>query len=362
MITYQQDKSLPRNPKGFPQKPPGVFKMPEVQEELVGYTTMLMPVYTSGLQMPTSPGHVKMPPAMELTRGFSGSTTCSTGGNDESAEGSSANEDLPKNKRHHETRYADNIDTLLSDLDSNESETRKHAFQRVSEAFWSLAFNSKGCRVVQKAMDVGTPAYQVQLLENLPGFVYDAMQSPHANYVLQKFIEVIPPERIQFIVEEVQDNVLAIARHRFGCRILQRLLEHCTPWQTEQLINKVLPDAALLCRHQYGNFILQHILQYGSPNQRTAVAECVLADIMRLSKHRLASHIVCCALVNCSEKDVQRLTQAMLHDPSKFYQLSRSEYGSFVVREVNRAVRLPNAGGGEEQTEEDKCTQADVSE
>jgi len=387
---------------------PGVFMMQD-SSGMIGFMPMLMPVYASTLQMPTPPsawsepkhskwkqgrstqrkkldGAVlpqemeevkravqeamkvqhKAPPAMELKRGLSGSTCCSTsegqsetGVNDDSTEGSCkapsevANGDL-EDLTHTptpDTRFADHIDTAILDLDSNESEKRQLAFQWVSEAFWSLAFNKRGCRVVQKAMDVGTPAYQVQLLEHLPGHVYEAIQSPHANYVLQKFIEMVAPERIQFIVQELQENVLYIARHRFGCRILQRLLEHCAPWQTDQLINIVLTDAAALCRHQYGNFILQHILQYGSLSQRSAIAECVLADIMRLSKHRLASHIVSCALVNCSPEDIQRLTQAVLQDAGQLYQLSRREYGSFVVREVNRAARLLQ--GGSDQTGED---------
>jgi len=106
------------------------------------------------------------------------------------------------------------------------------------------------------------------------------------------------------------------------------------------LINKALADATLLCRHQYGNFILQHILQYGSKSQRSAIADVILEDVIRLSKHRLGSHIVSCALINCSPEDVQCLTRAVLQDEVELYNLSRREYGSFVVREVRRATKL----------------------
>jgi len=178
--------------------------------------------------------------------------------------------------------------------------------------------------------------------------VNQAAQSPHANYILQKFIELVPSEQLQFVVAEVQDDILYVARHRFGCRIVQRLLEHCKPWQTEQLISKALADVALLCRHQYGNFILQHILQYGSKSHRSAVADIILVDILRLSNHRLATHIVRCALKNCSPEDVQRLTRAVLQDEGELYNLSRREYGSFVVQDVHRATKLL-----ENMTEED---------
>lgn len=291
-----------------------------------------------------------------LLRGSSNSD-CSTaeglsdgGAHDDSAEGScrtpSENADLDNSRQSSpHGSFAVKVNTALADLDSPQDWKHQATLQWVSGSFWLLAFDKQGCRLVQKALDVGTPAYQLQLLENLQGYVCSAVESPHANYVLQKFIQIVPPENIQFIVTEVQDNALYIACHRFGCRILQRLLEHCKASQTESLINRILADATSLCRHQYGNFILQHILQYGSPSQRSAVADMVLADIIRLSKHRLASHIVSCALVHCSRKDVQRLTHAVLCDEAQLYNLSRREYGSFVVREVHRAARLLESHG-----------------
>lgn len=189
-------------------------------------------------------------------------------------------------------------------------------------------------------MTVGTSAYTLDLLANLKGKVIQAAHSPHANYILQKFIELVPAEQLDFVVSEVEDDVIHVARNRFGCRILQRLLEQCKLWQVEKLIINALANGACLCRHQYGNFILQHILQYGSKSQRKAVADLILVDIIRLSKHRLASHIVTCALIHCSPEDVHRLTRAVLHDETELYNLSRREYGSFVVREAHRAVKL----------------------
>lgn len=283
------------------------------------------------------------------------------GANDDSAEGScrtpSETADLnhsPNSPSH--GCFSQKFNTSLADLDSSSDCKRQVALQWVLESFWLLAFDKQGCRIVQKAVDVGSPAYQLQLLGNLKGYVNQAVESPHGNYVLQKFIQTVPPEQIQFIVTEVHANVLYIACHRFGCRILQRLLEQCKPQQTEHLINKVLADADSLCRHQYGNFILQHILQYGSASQRSTVANMVLADIIRLSKHRLASHIVCCALTHCSKEDVQRLTHAVLHDEAQLHNLSRREFGSFVVREVHRAARLL-PGGAPKEIEVSICAQ-----
>jgi len=239
-----------------------------------------------------------------------------------------------------EARTIETIDPLLVELDSSDEERRQLTLDWVERSFWPLALTRRGSRILQQAISVGTPAYQQDLLGNMRGQVQEAMQSPHANHVLQKFIEILPPERTHFVASELQDKILHVARHRFGCRILQRLVEHHAPQQTEQMIDKVLMDAASLCRHQYGNYVIQHILQHGSPSQRSAIAEVVKEDIIRLSKHRVASHVVSSAMVHCPAEDVQRLTKAVLHDAGQLAELSRREYGSFVVREVNRAARL----------------------
>lgn len=237
------------------------------------------------------------------------------------------------------------VDPLVLELDGPDEMRRQAILGWVLESFWSLALDKRGCRIVQKAIDVGTPIYQAKLLEQLRGRVHQAMVSLHANYVLQKFIETMPPENIQFIVTELQRQILSVARHRFGCRILQRLLEHCTQDQTKRVTDILLGDAIALLRHSYGNFVLQHILQHGSPSHRSAIADVILGDIIRLSKHRLASHIVSCALIHCSTEDVQRLTNALLNDEEQSAHLARREYGSFVVREAQRALRLLKSNG-----------------
>lgn len=235
----------------------------------------------------------------------------------------------------------DRVDPMMLELESEDEADRNKALFWVSKSFWPLALSKRGCRILQKAIDVEehNKDYIQLLLDQLPGHCMEALQSPHANHVLQKFITVMPPERIQFVLAELEPHTLQIARNRFGCRILQRLIEHCPPEETLGMIEKVLDDAGSLCRHQYGNYVIQHILQHGKSSQKSRIAEVVRPDIIRLSKHRVASHVISSAMIHCPQDDVQRLTQAVLHDAGQLAELSRREYGSFVVREVNRIAR-----------------------
>jgi len=234
-------------------------------------------------------------------------------------------------------------DPVLTQLENAEGANFRSTLDWVLNSVWPLALTKRGCRIVQKAMEVGTSADQQQITEKLHGHVHESLRSPHANHVLQKCIEIMPPDHMQFVLAELKGEGAFAARHRFGCRILQRLIEHCPPWQTEELISEVLEDTARLCRHQYGNFVIQHILQHGSPAHRCAIAEVLCEDTIRLAKHRIASHVLSCAMVHCAADDVQKLTKVVLHDAGQLADLSRRQYGSFVVREVNRAARLLQA-------------------
>jgi len=245
-----------------------------------------------------------------------------------------------------EYRISDeDVDTMSSELESKSSERRKMAIQWVVRSTRPLALTRRGCRIVQRALDLATMADQEQIVANMEGFVLEALQSPHANYVLQKCIEVVPPQKLEFVLKELKGQGVFVARHRFGCRIIQRAIERCTAEQTEELIGELLLDAAQLVRHTYGNFVMQHVLQYGTSDQNHQIAEVLLTDAIRFAKHRIASHVVSCAVSCCSPDDIQSLTEVLLGEQGQVADLMNRQYGSYVLREVNRVnTRLSDAG------------------
>lgn len=165
------------------------------------------------------------------------------------------------------------------------------------------------------------------------GNVLEASTCPNANHVLQKCVELLPPDKLQFIVEEVSSHVATMARHRYGCRVLERLIERA--WRTESLVDEVLADTSMLCCHPFGNFVVQHVLKLGTPMQRRSVVEILHTDIQRLTRHRVASHVVRCALANGQPEDRQRLVDALIADPA-FADLAHHHCGSYVVRELRK--------------------------
>jgi hypothetical protein len=268
----------------------------------------------------------------------SSSSTCVPESNLESWENVADDNTHPRNVFHPTDDQLipdSHVDRMFVELESPNAEVRKKAIEWVVKSTRPLAFTRRGCRIVQRVMEVATSVDQEKLVENLEGFALEALQSPHANYVLQKCFEVASPEKAEILLNELKGQGSFVARHRFGCRVLQRALEHCSLEQNEEWIADVLMDAPQLVRHTYGNFVIQHILRYGSSYQVHQIAEVLLEDAIRFAKHRIASHVMTNALSCCSPDDVQNLTLVLAGD-GQLADLQLRQYGSLVARQINR--------------------------
>lgn len=220
---------------------------------------------------------------------------------------------------------------MLSQLAAG-GEQRRGAIAALRGHFLRAAFDAQGCRVAQAALDEAEREEKAELTSELRGHVREALESPHANFVLQKVVEVMPPAMVQFIVKELTGVAVQTALHCFGCRVICRLLEHCPHGQTGSLVDEVLHDGALLCKDNFGNHVVRHILEHGTPAQRRAVARVLLEDPLQMAGHRNASCVVEKALSHCAAEESSALAGALLRDGDTAAQLACGRYGSYVVR------------------------------
>merc|ERR1712151_532900 len=94
-----------------------------------------------------------------------------------------------------------------------------------------------------------------------------------------KMIRRISPEKLGFIVSELEGKAVEAAQHRTQCRVLERVIEHFPNSQIEKLVQELLDGAKRLCKHTFGNFIVQSILAHGTPIQRACIVDIVVEDV-----------------------------------------------------------------------------------
>lgn len=59
------------------------------------------------------------------------------------------------------------------------------------------------------------------MVKELDGHVMRCVRDQNGNHVIQKCIECVPEDAIQFIVSTFYDQVVTLSTHPYGCRVIQ---------------------------------------------------------------------------------------------------------------------------------------------
>lgn len=94
-----------------------------------------------------------------------------------------------------------------------------------------------------------------EMLPDLRTFMTDRF----ANFIVQKFIEFGNAEQRQTILRIIQFDLVALSRHKYGCRVVQRAIEITANYNREPEILEQLygPNIVLLAEDAHGNHVIQ---------------------------------------------------------------------------------------------------------
>jgi len=257
------------------------------------------------------------------------------------------------------------IEVLL--LKAEQADSQKEAewvLRRLQENkgyVWSMAQDARGCRALQQLLEVVFVKDELRsaLAVGLKGHVKEAIESPHANHVLQRCIELLRPTLLSFVVEEIekypkepepepggntrvrQCPICTMAKHRFGCRVLERLIEHFPLAQLQNIIDAILKQANDLCKHSFGNFVLQHLLEHGDQDVRRRICDVLQQDLVSLTQDRYACGVVDKALSYGNVEDQRGLARLLVQTPGLLGWMCSTKPGAQVAA-VLRAFRVLN--------------------
>jgi len=206
----------------------------------------------------------------------------------------------------------------------------------------SLSCSADGCRQVQDALDNASSDKQRELLvKELHGQSVKAMRCPHANHVLQKCINVMPPASLQFMIDELLSDtglVKKVAMHRYGSRIVQQLLKKCGPCQVDGLAEALLRDFVVLSCHTFGNFAVQHLLQFGTAEHQYLSVRSIEQNMGSIARSPYGVGVVAAAMKHACKEDRVWIARALLQDPSLLPSMALMRYGEDVVAHVVLAL------------------------
>jgi uncharacterized membrane protein YheB (UPF0754 family) len=258
----------------------------------------------------------------------------------------------------------------------NEEELRRVGMRIVKTVFLGhvrdLSMNQFACRVVQRIV-VATYyplALKVLFLEEMcsSNARYDAeltsfVVDPYGNHVLQKIIEKVPKQCLDWILRLIQGKIFQYSVHVYGCRVIQRLLTHCTNKQRVFVVNELLDKVSELCCDKYGNYVVQKMVSLETEKRTlTILIERLCRDMDKLVCDKFSSNVIeqCLRLLkedlqrmmigrilypqshscstSCNGKggshhiDVMRMESGEIHQGCLTARMVRHEFGNYVVQ------------------------------
>lgn len=175
--------------------------------------------------------------------------------------------------------------------------------------------------------------------------VLKCVKDQNGNHVVQKAIERIPAEHIQFVINAFTGQLHGLATHPYGCRVVQRMLEHCKEPARSQLLEELHACASTLIVDQYGNYVTQHVIEHGRLEDRIKIISLITAQLATYSKHKFASNVVEKSVQFGNDEQRQKIVGILCSVDSRgeapVQQLMRDQYGNYVVRTSSPSLFLP---------------------
>lgn len=178
---------------------------------------------------------------------------------------------------------------------------------------------------------------QAELTRELEPEILRVIKDQNGNHVVQKIIELVPRQYIDFIMNAVRGQVTPLASHAYGCRVIQRLLEYGTDADKAEIMGELHASTQILITDQYGNYVAQHVIQNGEPEDRERIIQLVMGQLLTLSKHKFASNVVekCIEYGTAAQRTTirEQLTTAGADGNNPLQQMMRDQFGNYVIRE-----------------------------
>lgn len=196
-----------------------------------------------------------------------------------------------------------------------------------------ISLNMHGARAVQKLIDaVRVTPHVGRLTKALEGSVVPLTQDPNGNHVIQRCLEVLPPESKAFIFRAIAEKIIEVATHRHGCRIVQRCIDAVQGSPFKPMLDYAICHNGLtLVQDPFGNYVVQYILGLHDPHATAHIIGSMLGRLHALSRQKFSSNVVERCLQLSGPEDKDRMIRELC-DPRGLGDLLRDVYGNYVVQ------------------------------
>lgn len=163
--------------------------------------------------------------------------------------------------------------------------------------FVYIASNPHGTRALQKLVEcIGSKEEANIIIGSLKGSVVELSKDLNGNHIVQKCLQKLQPNDVQFIFDAASEHCTEIATHRHGCCVLQRCLDHGDEVQRQRLCDKLLSNIDHLTLDPFGNYVVQYIItkesESGNNYFTLKIVQALKSKVTELSLHKFGSNVI----------------------------------------------------------------------
>jgi hypothetical protein len=131
------------------------------------------------------------------------------------------------------------------------------------EGVLSIAFNAHGTRSLQMAVsELRNDPMGISFLKDIfEDQITDLSVDLNGNHVVQELLSSLKSDDLDFVINQIERNIVKIVTEKHGCCVCQRALDSGNSRQKNQLCDVILKNTLLFTKNPYGNYVIQYIIQ-----------------------------------------------------------------------------------------------------
>ncbi|GAB7340687.1 hypothetical protein MBLNU457_7076t2 [Dothideomycetes sp. NU457] len=217
-------------------------------------------------------------------------------------------------------------------LEYANDEQRTALIKSASPQMIKIALNQHGTRALQKMIEFISSPVQVEMITTaLDGDVVSLIQDLNGNHVIQKCLNHLEHEDVQFIVDAVCTHVVIVGTHRHGCCVLQRCIDHASGAQRAQIVRAITEHCHALVQDPFGNYVVQYIMDIGEPKLSEPLCQTFLGHVAPLSRQKFSSNVVEKGIRTASE-ETRRALIMELTDTNQLEKMMHDGFANYVIQ------------------------------
>ncbi|PNT62871.1 hypothetical protein BRADI_4g09134v3, partial [Brachypodium distachyon] len=157
----------------------------------------------------------------------------------------------------------------------------------------ALSLHQHGSQVIEKVFEIGVIDQQMEMAMELNRNLLKCVCDEHANHVIQKCMECVPTQYIQFIYRSLRGKAKILSSHQYGYNVIQKVLQFSKdPLILYPFVMEIVERVIELSTHEFGNYVVQYIVQHGEPGDRQIVVQEIMGQIIHLSRQEYSSNVI----------------------------------------------------------------------